>query len=154
VTTVLPFRLEAGDDTQVATWYTRSVSYTLHGILRLDERALVLQWSGTADVVEVKGTATRVSEEAVPVRTLALAIAHVAGATLRGWWRPRVVLRARTLEALAPVPGAQAGAVTLWIARRDRAVAAELISGIEIMLADAALAAAEAPPLPPPDLEP
>ncbi len=155
MTTVLPFRLKAGDDTQVASWYTRSVSYTLHGILRLDEHAVVVQWSGTADVVEVKGTATRVTEEAVPVRTLTVPITRIAGATIKGgWWRPRVVLRAKDLEALAPVPGARAGAVTLWIARRDRELAAELITGLEIMLADAALAAAEAPPPLPPGFDP
>jgi hypothetical protein len=80
-------------------------------------------------------------------------VTRVARLALEGrWWRWRVVLRATDLAALAEVPGARHGALTLWIARRDRALATELITTLEIQQADAALAAAEEPPPPlPPD---
>lgn len=152
MTTVLPFRLKAASETQVAPWHTRTVSYRIHGLARVEDGHVVLQWSGAAEVIEVKGTGTRVKKETLPVRTVTLPVTRVAQLALAGrWWRWRVVLRATDLAALAEVPGARDGALTLWIARRDRAIAAELIINLEIQQADAALAAAEEPPPLPPD---
>ena len=121
--------------------------------MRVEDLRLVLEWSGATEVIETKGTGTRVKEETLPVRTVTLPVTRVAQLALEGrWWRWRVVLRATDLAALAEVPGARDGALTLWIARRDRAIAAELITNLEIQQADAALAAAEEPPpLPPAD---
>jgi hypothetical protein len=146
VSAVLPFRLKAAGQSQVAAWYAREVSYRIHGVARIEERRLVLQWSGAAEISEVKGTAARVREEALPVRTVALPVTRVAGLRLRGWWRLRIELHAADLELLAGMPGAERGMLTLWIARRDRAAAIELITDLEIQQADAALAGAEAPP--------
>ena len=154
MTTVLPFRLKVKGESQVAAWHARSVSYRIHGIARLDERTLVLQWSGTASVSEVKGTAASDREEPLPVRTVELPIRRVAGlALLGGWWRPRVELRAADLESVADVPGARHGAVTLRIARRDRPLARERVANLEMQIADAALEAADAPPPLPPAAE-
>jgi hypothetical protein len=153
VTAVLPFRLRPASETQVEPWHTKTVSYRIHGLVRIEAGALVLEWSGAAEVVETKGTGTRVKEETLPVRTINVPVTRVARLALEGrWWRWRVVLRATDLAALAEVPGARHGALTLWIARRDRALATELITTLEIQQADAALAAAEEPPPPlPPD---
>lgn len=153
MTAVLPFRLKAAAETQVAPWNTRIVSYRIHGLVRIEDTRLVLEWSGTAEIIETKGTGTRIKEEALSVRAVTLPVTRVAQLALEGrWWRWRVVLRATDLAALAEVPGARDGALTLWIARRDRSIAAELITNLEIQQADAALAAAEEPPpLPPPD---
>lgn len=152
MTTVLPFRLKAASETKVAPWHTRIATYRIHGLVRVEDTRLVLQWSGATEVIETKGTGTRVKEEALPVRTITLPVTRVAGLTLEGrWWRWRVVLRVTDLAALAEVPGARDGALTLWIARRDREIAAELITNLEIQQADAALAAAEEPPPLPPD---
>ena len=151
VTAVLPFRLKAAAETQVAPWHTRIVSHRIHGLVRVEDMRLVLEWSGTAEVIETKGTGTRVKEETLPVRTVSLPVIRVARLVLEGrWWRWRVVLRATDLAAIAEVPGARDGALILWIARRDRALAAELITNLEIQQADAALAAAEEPPPLPP----
>jgi len=152
VTPVLPFRLKTQGTDEVAPWHVRSLSYRLHGLARLESGALVLQWSGTAEVSEVKGTAVREYAEPMPVREVTLPVTQVASLTLHGrWWRPRVVLRVTDLAILAPVPGSDRGQVTLWIARRDWVLAGSLITGVEIEQADAALAAAEAPPPLPPD---
>ena len=156
MTTVLPFRLKVATDTKVAAWHSRTVSYRIHGLTRVEDGNLVVQWSGAAEIVEMKGTGSHVKEETLPVRTITLPVTRVAGLTLEGrWWRWRVVLRVTDLAALAEVPGARDGALTLWIARRDREIAAELIADLEIQQADAALAAAEEPPPlpPPPDAE-
>ena len=151
MTAVLPFRLKTAAETQVAPWHTRIVSYRIHGLMRVEDTRLVLEWSGTAEIIETKGTGTRVKEETLPVRTVTLPVTRVAQLALEGrWWRWRVVLRATDLAALAEVPGARDGALTLWIARRDREIAAELITNLEIQQADAALAAAEEPPPLPP----
>lgn len=152
MTAVLPFRLKAASETQVAAWHSRTVSYRIHGLVRVEDGRLVLQWSGAAEVIEMKGTGARVKEETLPVRTVTLPVTRVAQLALEGrWWRWRLVLRATDLAALAEVPGARDGALILWIARRDRAIAAELIANLEIQQADAALAAAEEPPPLPPD---
>lgn len=152
MTSVLPFRLKAASETHIAAWHSRTVSYRIHGLARLEDGFLVIQWSGSAQVVEMKGTGSRVKEETLPVRTVRLPVTHVAGLALEGrWWRWRVVLRATDLAALAEVPGARDGALTLWIARRDRVLATELIANLEIQQADAALAAAEEPPPLPPE---
>jgi hypothetical protein len=152
VTPVLPFRLKAASETHIAAWHSRTVSYRIHGLARVEDGHLVLQWSGSAQVIEMKGTGSRVKEETLPVRTVRLPVTRVAGLALQGrWWRWRVVLRATDLAALAEVPGARDGGLTLWIARRDRALAAELIANLEIQQADAALAAAEEPPPLPPE---
>lgn len=149
---ILPFRLEADDDSEVSPWYFRAVSYELHGLARLEEGRLVLQWSGTSEVTEIKGTATRVREEPLPVRRVVLPVTQIASVALEGgWWRPRVVLRVADLGVLSDIPGAARGALALRIARSDRALARDLITGIEILAADAALAAAESPPPLPPD---
>jgi len=151
VTPVLPFRLKARGTDEVAAWHVRSLSYRLHGLARLEPRTLILQWSGTAEVSEVKGTAVREYEERIPVREVMLPVAQVASLTLHGrWWRPRVVLRVTDLTILGAVPGSDQGVVTLWIAGRDWPLAVELITGLEIEQADAALAAAEGPPPLPP----
>lgn len=152
MTVALPFRLKATDESEVAAWYLRAVSYRLHGIARLEDGRLVIQWSGTSEVTEVKGTAARVREETLPVRSVALPITRITTVMLAGgWWRPRVVLRVADLSVLAAIPGAAHGALTLWIRRGDRALAQDLITGVEIQAADAALAAAEAPPPLPPE---
>lgn len=152
MTAVLPFRVKAASETQVAPWHSRIVSYRILGLVRLEDAGLVLQWSGAAEVVETKGTGTRVKEETLPVRTITLPVTRVAQLALEGrWWRWRLVLRATDLAALAQVPGARDGALILWFARRDRAIAAELITNFEIQQADAALAAAEEPPPLPPE---
>lgn len=119
--------------------------------MRVEDGRLVFQWSGAAEVIETKGTGTRVKEETLPVRTVSLPVTRVAQLALEGrWWRWRVVLRATDLAAFADVPGARDGTLTLWITRRDREIAAELITNLEIQQADAALAAAEEPPPLPP----
>jgi len=152
VTAVLPFRLKAAAETHVAAWHSRTVTYRIHGLVRVEDGHLVLQWSGAAEVIEMKGTGARVKEETLPVRTITLPVTRVAQLALEGgWWRWRLVLRATDLAALADVPGARDGALSLWIARRDRAIAVDLITNLEIQQADAALAAAEEPPPLPPD---
>lgn len=155
MTPVLPFRLKAPDESHIARWHTRTVSFDIHGLARLDAGGLVLEWSGSAEVFEMKGTAARTYEESVPVRSVTLPVMRVASVALEGgWWRPRVVLRSTDLAALAGVPGTRDGALTLFIARGDRALARELMAHLEIQQADAALAAAEAPPPLPPDVAP
>ncbi len=152
MTPVLPFRLKAPGETHLARWHTRTVNYQIHGLMRLEDRRLVLEWSGLAEVFEVKGTAAKTYEESVPVQSVSLSVTRVASLTLEGgWWRPRVVLRSTDLAALADVPGTREGALTLFIARGDRALARDFITHVEIQQADAALAAAEAPPPLPPD---
>jgi hypothetical protein len=44
----------------------------------------------------------------------------------RGWWKPTLRVRLRTLEPIADIPGAEAGELVLRCARHDRSIASEL----------------------------
>jgi hypothetical protein len=68
----------------------------------------------------------------------------VALIELRGrWWRPYIELRTTGIGPLELVPTAVAGRVLLRITRRDWGAARELVSHMQLEMADAALKAAE-----------
>ncbi len=148
---MLPFTLKVAGDSHVKRLDVRDVRYRVHGVVRLEGAALVLQWSGERHVTEVKGPEVSERVEPLPVRTLQIPGARLGLIERRGWWRPRVEVVVTDLALLEGVPGAARGRLALVIARRDTALADEFISNVRVLMADAAIAAAEAPPpLPPP----
>jgi len=148
---VLPFTLKVAGDSQYKTRDVREIRYQVHGVARLDGGALVLQWSGERYITEIKGPEVSERVEALPVTTLRIPGAGLGLIERRGRWRPRVEVVVTDLALLEGVPGAARGRLALVIARRDTALADEFISNVRVVMADAAIAAAEAPPpLPPP----
>ncbi|MBM4187887.1 MAG: hypothetical protein FJ206_11335 [Gemmatimonadetes bacterium] len=89
---------------------------------------LTIEWAEETRVEEVSFDKIRVEVIPKPPLALDIAQAEIADATLRGWWRPRLRLTPRYLGAFMAVPGATATHVDLFIARRDRPLAAELAS--------------------------
>ena len=109
----------------------RSVSYRIHGLLHLDGDVVTFEWSTSRHSERVSLTSVVVADDATPPELLDVPTQWVAGAVLvGGWWRPRLVLRGRRLDAFDGVPGAGVGAVTLRIARRDRPVAAAMVAAL------------------------
>lgn len=126
---------------------------TFHGVLRIEEDTLVVQWS-TARETQKVGFVMKTDRALDPVREVRIPLAGLAGADIGWQWRqwppgPALVLRAADLRAFEGLAGG-AGLVlehpaelTLGIRRRDRALAREFAAELEMHLADQALRAAE-----------
>jgi hypothetical protein len=105
---------------------------------------VVLEWSGTRIFSEAGRGNVRSVSEPVGVSRAVFSVASLASvAVRRRWWRTRIELVSSDLTALATVPTATGGRLTLAIARSDRHAAVDLVSRIELAAADHALAAAE-----------
>jgi hypothetical protein len=141
----LPVRLVGKvGESSVRSGLARSVSLSLHGIVRLEGDQVILEWSGTRRVAEAGRGLARSAEEPVPVSRVVLPVASLGRVALRRhWWRRRLVLRSADLAAVQSVPTARSGEIVLDVSRADRHVAADLVSRIELAVADHALAAAE-----------
>ena len=99
----------------------RSISYRVHGLLHLDGEIATFEWSTTRHSERVSLTGVSVNDDATPPELLDVPVAWIADATLAGgWWRPRLVLRGRRLDAFDGVPGCGLGTVSLRLRWRDR----------------------------------
>lgn len=75
------------------------------------------------------------------IREIRVPLSEVESVTYhRGWFRSKMVVRARTLRALADVPGNVGGVVFLRIRRGDRARAQEMVSAFSVAATDQAVA--------------
>ena len=147
---VVPFAFKLPDESSVTRGQVLSKSYQVRGIARLEGDRLTLEWSGSIEITEVSGANVRTLRESVPAQRLVLPMARIASIELHGrWWRPSIDLRATGIRPLDLVPSAVAGRVVLRLARRDRHAAAELVSQVQLEMADLALREAESrAPLP------
>lgn len=150
---VLPFHLSRSDDV-VSFAEVSSTTEKIHGVLRLESDALVVQWS-TARETQRVGLVIETERTLAPVREARLPLAALGGASLaRPFWRwpplgTVLRLRAADLHAFAALAG-EAGLVlehpaelTLGIHRRDRALASEFAAELEMALAEQALGVLE-----------
>ena len=141
---VVPFALKLPDESSVTRGQVLSKSFQVKGVARLEGDRLTLEWSGSIEITEVSGANVRTLRESVPAQRLVLPMARIASIELHGrWWRPFIELRATGIRPLDLVPTAAAGRVVLRLARRDRQVAAELVSQVQLEMADLALREAE-----------
>lgn len=141
---VVPFALALPKESSVARGQHLSKSYQVRGVARLEGDRLTLEWSGSIEITEVSGANVRTLRESVPAQRLVLPTARIASIELRGrWWRPSIELRATGIRPLDLVPSSIAGSVVLRLARRDRQAAAELVSQVQLAMADIALREAE-----------
>jgi hypothetical protein len=149
-TPTLPFRLKVPGDSRFVGMTATDTAHRVEGLLRLVGSSLTIEWSQTTEVTEV-GWNVETTRETRPPELVRLPLADLAEVELRDrWWRPCLELRATAISALAPIPGAVGGRLVLNLARRDRAIAMELVANIRLALADLALEAAENPQLLPP----
>ena len=140
MTPILSFRLKLRGTDRFDGLQAESTSFRVHGLLRLEGDALVIQWGGTVQIQDFGLFTFRDEQEVlsdesvvVPVRDLYRALA------VGGWWRPRLMIQAKELGALAAVPGEEHGTVQFWCARRDRPIATSMAAAINAAIAAAPL---------------
>jgi hypothetical protein len=128
----LPFRLRVPGQDVIDSEGVWSISYRGEGLLHLEGGTLTFEWTATrtTERVSVKGFGTDV--ERSPIGALEVPADWIISVRLRGgWWRPRLELRARRLDAFDGFPGSRAGVITLKIRRRDREHAGALVAAID-----------------------
>lgn len=128
-TIILPFRLKVAGADEFKDFVAISTSYKFQGLLTLEDDELRIQWAGTAHVQEVATIDVRDEKIPLPDEELILPVSELYRAKLAGgWWRPRVMLQVRTINALQMVPSEDHGVVNFWYARSDGRAAADLVS--------------------------
>ena len=140
----VPFSLTQPKETNVERGRVQSKEFQVRGIARMEGDRLTLEWSGSVEITEIHGADLRNLRQSVPAQRLVLPAARIAKIELRGrWWKPHIELRTTGLGPLELVPTAQGGRVLLRITRRDWGIARELVSHVNLEMADAALRDAE-----------
>ncbi|MGH7720497.1 MAG: hypothetical protein ACREON_16825 [Gemmatimonadaceae bacterium] len=147
----LPFTLRVAGKSRVERGYVAETKYRVHGVARVQNARLVLEWSGTMEIAEAGRGGAGTRTEPIPLARTELPLLQVTSAELRSrWWRPRLELVISDLGAAIAIPGSRGGRVVLRLARRDWTAASDLVSTVELERADAMLRAADAlPELPP-----
>jgi hypothetical protein len=147
----LPFFLRRSDDV-IADGEITSTAETVHGLVRVEDDRLVLQWRVSRETDRV-GREIRTDREVDPVREVVVPLSGVASAKVRGSWWPwsgaRLVLTAADLCAFEHAVGKgglrldHPAELVLRLRLRDRIAAQEFAAELEMALAEQALRAAE-----------
>lgn len=128
---ILPFKLKVTGSDEFKDFVAISTSYRFQGLLTLENEELRIQWAGTAHVQEVETIDVRDEKIPLPDEELILPVRELYRAKLAGgWWRPRVMIQARTINALQMVPSEDHGVVNFWYARADGRAALEVVNRI------------------------
>jgi len=140
----VPFFLTQPKETNGDRGRVQSKEFQVRGIARLDGDRLTLEWSGSVEITEIHGGNVRHLRQSVPGQRLVRPAARSARIELhsRGW-KPHIELRTTGLGPLELVPTASGGQVLLRITRGDWGIARELVSHVNLEMADAALRDAE-----------
>lgn len=145
---ILPFRLKVPGVDEFRGLSAVSMSYRFHGLLRLEHQELTIEWGGSASVEVVGADGVRDDRLALPSEQLTVPVGWLYRAKLAGgWWRPRVEVQARLLDALAIVPSEEHGLVRFWYARSDGALARDFTAALSQSINEA-LTSGDAPRLP------
>lgn len=140
----VPFSLEQAKETNVKRGRVQSKAFQVRGIARVEGDRLTLEWSGSVEITEIQGSDVRNLRQSVPAQRLVLPAARIAKIEVRGrWWKPHIELRTTGIGPLELVPTASGGSVRLRITRRDWGIARDLVSHVNLEMADAALRDAE-----------
>ncbi|HEY7236882.1 MAG TPA: hypothetical protein VH539_22160 [Gemmatimonadaceae bacterium] len=140
----VPFSLALGKETTLDRERVQSKKFQVHGVARWEGDRLTLEWSGSVEITELQGSEMRNLRQSVPAQRLVLPTVRIASIEARGrWWRPYIELRTTGIGPLELVPTATAGRVLLRINRRDWSAARDLVSHVQLEMADVALTEAE-----------
>ncbi|MBX7118106.1 MAG: hypothetical protein K1X31_03805 [Gemmatimonadaceae bacterium] len=151
----LPFQLTDADERIGADGITTTEEHR-HGVLRLEDAALVVQWRVEREVHRV-GIEMRSDRAADGMREVSVPVRLLGHARLQGsgWWMWRewaLVIIARDLAAFDPLAGPDGfrfvhpAELVLPVRKADRAAAEEFASELELAIAEGALAALEEGP--------
>lgn len=125
----VPIRIAVPGEELSTAEATVWMTFAVHGFLRLRDRVLEIEWTATASTDAVEGMDVRSDVEQLATECVRIEVSALSGLELHGgWWRPRLCLVASDLVTLADVPGHLRGRVVCAVARRDRALARELVS--------------------------
>lgn len=140
----VPFSLALAKETMLDHGRVQSKSFQVRGVTRLEGDRLTLEWSGSIEITEIQGGSVRNLRQSVPAQRLVLPTSRIAHIEVRSrWWKPYIELQTTGIGPLDLVPTASAGRVLLRITRRDWSTAKELVSHVQLEMADAALKEAE-----------
>ena|SRR5690242_13567531 len=140
----VPFFLAQPKETNVERGRVQSKEFQVRGIARLEGDRLTLEWSGSIEITEIQGGNVRNLRQSVPAQRLVLPATRIARIALHGrWWKPHIQLRTTGIGPLELVPTASGGQVLLRITRGDWSIARELVSHVNLEMAEAALRDAE-----------
>jgi len=109
-TFALPFKLKRSSDVFGMTSMTTTTE-TVHGLLRLEEDEVVIQWRLARKIDHLGGTEMRTDEEMESVVEVVVPLAAVAGSFVRRrrWWDfwrgPKIVIKGADLQAFDVVAG-------------------------------------------------
>ncbi len=142
----VPFILRRSKNSYGADSMT-TTKETVHGLLRLEEDELTVQWRTARKTLDLGGEAHSTSEEFEAVREVTIPISAMAGAVVRRpWWKfwggPRIVLMASDLQALEAVAGedglrlAHPAQLVLAVRRSDQLAASEFAAELELAVAE------------------
>lgn len=128
----LPFRLRIpGDESVDLDGQEVSVTYRLHGLLRLLGDALAFEWIVRRRTETDSLTDGDVQVDDSPVGAASVPLTWIARAEVRGgWWSPRLQILARRIDAFEDIPGVRPGSLTLRIRRQDRQLAGAITAAI------------------------
>jgi len=143
----VPFSLALPKESSIDRGRVQSKVFQVRGVARWEADRLTLEWSGSIDITEIQDGSVRNLRQSVPAQRLVLLPARIASIEARGrWWRPYIELRTTGIGPLDLVPTASGGRVSLRIARRDWSAARDLVSHVQLEIADDALRDAENAP--------
>ncbi|HWA17244.1 MAG TPA: hypothetical protein VG817_12465 [Gemmatimonadales bacterium] len=128
---VLPFRLRVPSRDEHSLTEHTSISFKFRGLMRLEPDHLYIEWAGTGKVEEhgLLGNATDI--RTLPLESIELPLDQIRLMRfLGGWWWPRIVLSAVTLDGLRVIPSEEDGVVRFYLARSDRATAEALVAAV------------------------
>lgn len=133
----LPFTLRVRGHDAIEGLDVYSISVKVEGLAHWsDDAVLTVEWAETQHIDEVSFDRVRSDVVAQPPLAIDIPIDELAGAVVAGgWWRPRVELKGRYLDTFATLPGSRPGRAALWIRRRDRDRAKQLVAALVLAIA-------------------
>ena len=145
VVSAVPFTLKRSSDLYTSGGGYESTTETAHGLVRLEEDRLVIQWRVAllTESMERSGYETREAIE--PVKEIVIPLSKVAGASVpeRKWWRlggPKLTITASDLLAFEKIAGPQGlrlkhpSKLVLRVKRADRLIAEEFAAELALTL--------------------
>lgn len=142
----LPFILRRSTDVFRADALTTTTE-TVHGLFRLEEDTLVIQWRKRREIEHVGSDEIRTDHEVEEVRETTLPLSAITGGAVRPsfwWWLgvpPRFVLTAADLRVFQEVVGEgglnldHPGQLVVRLRRSDRLAAEEFAAELALALA-------------------
>lgn len=145
VVSAVPFTLKRSSDLYTSGGGYESTTETAHGLVRLEEDRLVIQWRVAVTTESMAGSGYETREAIEPVREIVIPLAKVAGAVVTGGksWRlvgPRLIITASDLLAFEKIAGPQGlrlkhpSKLVLRIKRADRLIAEEFAAELALTL--------------------